>query len=318
MRGARNDSQSGPMKLQQKVKDVLYEGRILILGAQILIGLQARAVFEFGFEKLPWPSQCLGLGSLFAMLLVMGVLIAPVCYHGIAMRGEDTPELCRFATRATEFALVPFAIVLGTDLYLASGTVLKQAVAIGIGLAGVLLALFFWFGIEMIAPRITQTGADETGPTPLEIKIDHVLTETRVVLPGVQAILGFQYIAFFSESFQRLPVLLQRLHLAALLLICCSVVLLMTPAAFHRIVEKGEDTERFHRFATGLILGAMVPLALASALEFYVVAEKILVDRTLALAAAATLLVYFYALWFGFTSYVRFVNGRRMQQPGCD
>ena len=40
----------------------------------------------------------------------------------------------------------------------------------------------------------------ETHATPLQEKIDHMLTESRVVLPGVQALLGFQLIVLLSKS----------------------------------------------------------------------------------------------------------------------
>lgn len=293
------------MKLQDKVQDALQESRILILGAQILVGLHARAVYEQLYEKQPLQAQALGIGALFAMLFVVGMLIAPVCYHRIAARGEDTQEVSQFANRSTEIALVPFAAVLGTDLYLAAGTFATRPVAIALGVTGVLLALVFWFLIELLAKPIRPGGPDESGPTPLSVKIDHVLTETRVVLPGAQAILGFQFVAFFSESFQRLPDLLKGLHLASLLLISLCVVLLMTPAAFHRLAERGEDTERFHSVGNFLVLSAMVPLALAIALDFYVVSLKVLANNAFSLGAALLLLLYFMGLWFGYTLHVR-------------
>ena len=47
-------------------------------------------------------------------------------------------------------------------------------------------------------------------------KIKHVLTECRVVLPGAQALLGFQFIFILTESFDKLPALSKYIHLAAL------------------------------------------------------------------------------------------------------
>jgi hypothetical protein len=45
----------------------------------------------------------------------------------------------------------------------------------------------------------------ENQETPLSIKIDHMLTEARVVLPGAQALLGFQLIAVLTKPFEQLP-----------------------------------------------------------------------------------------------------------------
>ena len=85
--------------------------------------------------------------------------------------------------------------------------------------------------------------------TPLKDKIDDVLTEVRVVIPGGKSLLGFQLIVMLNEGFDRLPRLSRYVHLGSLLLIALCTVLLMTPAAYHRIVEGGEDTEDFWRCA---------------------------------------------------------------------
>ena len=96
-----------------------------------------------------------------------------------------------------------------------------------------------------------------------------------MVLPGIQALFGFQLIAVLTESFERLPDLSKYIHLASLGFIAVTVVLLMTPAAYHRIVEEGEETEHFHRFATRMVVASLVPLALGIAGGVYVVVQKV-------------------------------------------
>ena len=294
------------MKLQEKVKDALDEGRILILGSQIIIGFQWRAVFEKGYEGLPLSAQCLGIVALIAALVLFGLLIAPVCYHNLVSRGQDTNDLHSFATRATESALIPFSGTLGIDLYLSSSTLVSTGTAAAIGIAGLLFALFFWFGLEIMYRSSTaeESSVQAAETTPLAMRIDHSLTEVRMVLPGAQALLGFQFIIFFSESFQKLPTSSKFLHLSSLLLVCVCVVLLMTPAAFHRIVERGEDTERFYRIATRLILAAMVPLAVASSVEFYIVADKVMSNPLLAGLLGGALFSFFVLLWFAYPFYL--------------
>jgi cytochrome bd-type quinol oxidase subunit 2 len=132
-----------------------------------------------------------------------------------------------------------------------------------------------------------------------------VLTEARVVLPGAQTLLGFQFIVFLMESFDKLPGSSKYLHFAALALVVLSIVLLMTPAAYHRIAERGEETEHFHRFASRILLAAMAPLALGLSLDFFIVARKVTESAALAAGLALALLVLFYGLWFGFTAYRR-------------
>src|SRR4029078_12967774 len=113
-----------------------------------------------------------------------------------------------------------------------------------------------------------QSGSDGEK---LKDEVDQVLTETRVVLPGAQALLGFQFAGILMESFDKLPASSKYVHLASLALIALSTILLVTPAAYHRIVERGKETERFRRFASRMLLAAMVPLALGISSEFFVV-----------------------------------------------
>jgi hypothetical protein len=94
-------------------------------------------------------------------------------------------------------------------------------------------------------------------------------------------------------------------HLASLGLIAASIVFLMAPAAFHRIVERGQDTARLHQFSSAMVLGAMVPLALGIAGDAYVVLDKVLGSPSLAVALAGTSLIFFFGLWFGVTLALR-------------
>ena len=82
-----------------------------------------------------------------------------------------------------------------------------------------------------------------------------------MVLPGAQALLGFQFVTLLLEDFARLPESMKQVHLLSLVLMTIAVVLLMTPAAYHRIVEHGENTERFHRFASRMLMVSLVPMA---------------------------------------------------------
>jgi hypothetical protein len=43
-----------------------------------------------------------------------------------------------------------------------------------------------------------------------------MLTEARVVLPGVQALLGFQLISVISQSFEKLPTSSKLVHAVSL------------------------------------------------------------------------------------------------------
>ena len=322
-------------QLKDKVQNALDEARILILGAHLLLGFQLRSFLEKGYETLPLASRALKLGALGLILIAVALLIAPTAYHRIVERGEDTEELHSYTSRVMTFALLPFALALGLDIYVAAAKVAGTTVGALAGVFASFAALFFWYGLEVVprggsrAParkggedlethdsRPEGDGAKEEEGSKTKDKIRHVLTETRMVLPGAQALLGFQLIAVLMESFERLPTISKYVHLAGLVCIALSVVLLMTPAAYHRIVEKGEETEHFHRFASRMVLAALVPLALGICCGVFVVVRKVLDSTLIAVVASVVALAVFYELWFGLTVYRRVQREHDKPKPG--
>ena len=65
------------------------------------------------------------------------------------------------------------------------------------------------------------------------------------------------------------------MHAVSLFLVAIAVVLLMAPAAYHRIVYAGEVSEDMHRVGSALVTAATVPLALGLAGDVCVVITKI-------------------------------------------
>lgn len=314
-------------KLKDKIQTALDESRMLVLGSQVLLGFQYRSAFEPGFEKLPTLSQYLKMTGLCLLLVALGLLLSPAAHHRIVEEGEDTHELHSFSTKVMNYALLPFAIALGIDLYVAMHPTTGYVPAIVAGLGASLLALFFWYGLEFVRRRerepeikeeqemSKEEEEKESGGTKLKDKIKHVLTECRVVLPGAQALLGFQFISTLTEAFEKMPQASKYVHLASLAFVAVSIVLLMTPAAYHRIVERGEETEHFHRFASRMLIAAMIPLALGVCGELYVIVRKITESETGALVSAIVALLFFYSLWFGFTLFQRSQERSRQTEP---
>src|SRR5205814_5379235 len=98
-------------------------------------------------------------------------------------------------------------------------------------------------------------GAGRKEPVGLDSAATHLLEECRMVLPGIQALFGFQLIAVFNEGFgEKLSHAEQWLHLVAILLTVLSMALVMTPAALHRQTEPKEVSERFVWIASNMVL----------------------------------------------------------------
>jgi hypothetical protein len=301
-------------ELGKKVKFALDEARMLVLGSQVLLGFQFRSFFEPSFDKTPEYVQFLKFAGLDLMLVAILLLILPAAYHRIVEQGEATEEQHRFTTDVMDFALLPFALVLGMDCFVAfePRVALPQAIVAGASVTGA--ALFCWYGLQWLkrardGKRGSQMSKQGQGRTPLNEKIEHVLTECRVVLPGVQALLGFQFATTLMEGFEKIPDSSKQVHLASLLLISASMICLMMPAARHRMVEEGEESEELHKFASWMLLASLLPLALGVSGDLFVVTRKLTDSVQLGIVAAACSVVVFLTSWFGVMIWIRI--GRR-------
>jgi hypothetical protein len=142
---------------------------------------------------------------------------------------------------------------------------------------------------------------DKTGS-----RTNQILQEIRIVLPGTQALLGFQFIAFFNPSFKTLSSHLQMYHLINLLLVTCSTVLLIAPVAYQEILENGHNTERFLRFTSRVITLAMLFLLLGLAGDIFVAGSFLkLAGNTIPMIAAISMGIFGFAMWFGITNIKR-------------
>src|SRR5689334_188141 len=139
----------------------------------------------------------------------------------------------------------------------------------------------------------------------LEEEATHVTDEARMVLPGVQAVLGFQLIAVFNQRFQEFSAGEQVIHLAAFLLMALAMGLVMTPAAYHRQVERGAVSRRFVDLSSSLLTLAMLPLIAGVCLDTYLIARLILNDRGQALLVAVGTALLLAALWYGLPAFCR-------------
>lgn len=123
-----------------------------------------------------------------------------------------------------------------------------------------------------------------------------------MVLPGIQALFGFQLIAAFNARYMELSALDRGIHLLSLALTALAIALIMTPAAYHRICEPGRTSLFFTRLASVLVAAAMVPLLLSISLDIYVVTRLSLPDgkRWVGVTLGTAAFVVFVALWIAF------------------
>ena len=296
------------MSLSSKVKTALDETRTLMLGAQILLGFQFHGAFQQRFDALSSQVRIIAAIALLLILSSVGLLIAPSAFHRTVDRGESSGRTLVIASLCATASLLPFAVALGIDLTIALMRTLQNAVlGIVAGASFALMGVGAWYGLGWIMKkhqgaverRQADSDSDATETAPLHSRIEQMLTEARVILPGAQALLGFQLAIVLTETFEKLPSLSRLLHAAALMLVALSVALLITPAALHRIVWAGEDTEAVLRIGGQITILALLPLAMGMAADSFVVLSRMFGSMAPAAITAPLVLLCLIGLWFG-------------------
>jgi hypothetical protein len=77
-----------------------------------------------------------------------------------------------------------------------------------------------------------------------------------------------------------------------------SLVLLIAPAPYHQIVEKGKDDKEFNSFVVGVMAIALLPFAVCTGLSLYVFFNKV-VGTTWSVIIGATSTVLSILFWYG-------------------
>jgi len=173
--------------------------------------------------------------------------------------------------------------------------------------------LAVWYGI---GPAMRRSAKHHLGAipmteatTPLHAKIEQLLTEARVILPGAQALLGFQLIVMMTQAFDRLPPSVQAIHLAALLSLVCAVILLIAPAAIHRLAFEGRDDARLLGPGSLIITLALLPLAASVCCDVWVAVYKVTDNDSVSMMGALVTGVFLLALWFVLPLTLRITQG---------
>jgi hypothetical protein len=166
------------------------------------------------------------------------------------------------------------------------------------------------------APRKLMQGLHRES---LEEEATHATDEARMVLPGVQAILGFQLIAVFNQRFQDLSEGRQVLHLAAFLSLAMAMTLIMAPAAYHRQAERGCVTRRFVDLASLMLTLSLVPLTVGLVIDTYLLVWLVFETELPSLAVAGVVFVVLVAFWFvvpRLARHARQLDAASPSQPG--
>ena len=148
-----------------------------------------------------------------------------------------------------------------------------------------------------------MTEQGETHKERIDRELIELLNELRVALPGVQFLFAFLLVVPFSRGVDRMTDFQRDVYLVALVAAAIATVLLIAPAAQHRVLFRQRDKEALLRRSNRSAFAGLVVLALAVCSALLLVVD-VLFDRTLAwtvsLTVAAVLTWWWLAvpLWF--------------------
>lgn len=125
----------------------------------------------------------------------------------------------------------------------------------------------------------------------------NLIEEARVILPGLQALFGFQTIAVFNDRFDDLATYAKICHILGLAMVIVAVAMVMTPAAYYR-ARDGNATPTMARVSSWMIRGALAPLALGIALDMFTVIDLATGVAEIGIAAGVATFILLTSLWF--------------------
>jgi hypothetical protein len=283
--------------LSARLKISLDELRMQVLGAQVLFGFQFQSLFQPGFDRASSSEHICSCISLTAILISFAALLIPPAQHRLVEGGNASRRVLCVSNRCAEVALATMSVALGCIAF-SIATHAGSHHATLIGVSTISITSLSWFGLGLVFARPARGRLPEQEMVDLHTKIDQMLTEARVILPGVQAMLGFQLIVVMTQAFDHLERGYQLLHFVGLALTASSVVLLIAPAAVHRLAFSGDDSDRFHEIGAALVTAALVPLSFAIAAESCVAAWKLSESARVAIGAGISTLSLMLLVWY--------------------
>jgi hypothetical protein len=148
----------------------------------------------------------------------------------------------------------------------------------------------------------------------LDRRVKAALDETRLLILGVQVLLGFEFQCFFQDGFSNLSLSSKFICMVSLYLVIVSTGVLVIPSMQHRL-ESGRSTLRLVR-ATNVSAGlGLAPLTASLGLSTYVVIDRHFGMRAgIASELALTWLAAF--AWFGLELLIgSSTGGTQMETP---
>lgn len=124
-------------------------------------------------------------------------------------------------------------------------------------------------------------------PEELDQEYEELLSELRVVLPGVQLLAAFLLILPFNTGFRSASSAEKAVYFVAFVSAVLASVLTIAPTSQHRIRWREGDKEALMRTANTLTIGGTVTLAISLAASVFLVSQVLYGETAASLVAGA-------------------------------
>ena len=135
-------------------------------------------------------------------------------------------------------------------------------------------------------------------------RYQELLGELRTIIPGVQVLFAFLLTAPFSARFHLLDGTGHNTYFVSLTVTALATIVLMTPAALHRLAPRAERAARI-RVGVRLTIAGMVLLATAVATALFVVTRFVFESAVAGAVVASAVAFAAFTMWFVFPLFVR-------------
>ena len=138
----------------------------------------------------------------------------------------------------------------------------------------------------------------ETEHERLNRRLDQLLGELRVAMPGVQVLFAFLLAVPFQQRFSQVTEFQRMAYFVTLLASAAASAFFIAPTAYHRIMFGEGEKARLVRISSNLALAGLACLAVAMTGAVLLVTD-LLFEQTTVIVTVVAMAVLYVALWFG-------------------
>lgn len=139
---------------------------------------------------------------------------------------------------------------------------------------------------------------EETQKERREREHGELLEELRSLIPGAEVLFGFLLAIRFTERFDKLTLVQERVYYTTLLATAFALVMLLAPAAFHRIRFRDDDKEAMLRKGNREAIAGTGGIALAFTGVLFLVTDLMFSLPWAIVVAAIFFLLAAWRWWF--------------------